>query len=277
MHPQLQQQNILYTNTCIADDSVLITVKPKPAFAINPSAAGVCLGDSLLLTASGGDVYQWSPSNLVSSPDSSVTWIHPLAATTYKVIITSPACNVTDSLFSTVNIKPKPVVSVTKSNDVDCVLGLAKLTATGGVQYNWSPASSLNYPYISHPSATPAETTTYHVYAKGDNGCTTEDSIQVKVIVGEAANGYLMPSAFTPNGDGINDCFGVKTWGYVTNLDFSAYNRWGNLIFHSNNSSKCWDGTYNGVRQPSGTYVYQVSAKTICGNVYRKGTVVLIR
>lgn len=78
------------TNTCIADDSVLITVKPKPAFAINPSAAGVCLGDSLLLTASGGDVYQWSPSNLVSSPDSSVTWIHPLAATTYKVIYYKP-------------------------------------------------------------------------------------------------------------------------------------------------------------------------------------------
>jgi len=69
----------------------------------------------------------------------------------------------------------------------------------------------------------------------------------------------------------------VKTWGYVTNLDFSVYNRWGNLIFHSTSSLKCWDGTYNGIRQASGTYVYQVSAKTICGNVYRKGTIVLIR
>jgi gliding motility-associated-like protein len=200
-----------------------------------------------------------------------------LFETTYKTIITNIACNAIDSIFSTVNIKPKPVVSISKSNDVDCIMGLAKLTAAGGMQYSWSPASSLNYAYISNPAATPAATTTYHVVTKGNNGCTTEDSIQVKVIIGEPTNGYLMASAFTPNNDGINDCFSVKTWGYTTDLDFNIYNRWGNLVFHSNNSSICWDGTYKGVLQPSGTYVYQIRAKTICGNVYRKGTVVLIR
>ncbi|WP_153800556.1 gliding motility-associated C-terminal domain-containing protein [Foetidibacter luteolus] len=86
-----------------------------------------------------------------------------------------------------------------------------------------------------------------------------------------------MPSAFTPNADMRNDCFGVKNWGLVLNLDFSVYNRWGERIFYTQNPSACWDGNYKGIKQPPGTYVYQIRAKTLCGDVYRKGTVVLIR
>jgi len=130
---------------------------------------------------------------------------------------------------------------------------------------------------MANPVATPTQTTMYYVQISNTNGCTAQDSIEVKVIVGEAENGYMLPTAFTPNNDGYNDCFGIKKWGYVTDLDFSVYNRWGNIIFHTNNSSNCWDGTYNGVQQPTGAYVYQIRAKTICGNVYRKGTIVLIR
>jgi gliding motility-associated-like protein len=265
------------TTTCVATDSVVVSVKSKPAFAVSPQNPEVCLGDSLLLTASGGDTYYWYPTDLVSSSTTPSTWIRPVAPTTYKAVITNIACKVVDSILSSVNIKPKPIIILSKSNDVDCVLGLAKLTATGGVQYTWSPASSLNYSHIANPAATPAETTTYHVFAKGLDGCVTEDSIQVKVLIGEAANGYLMASAFTPNSDGINDCFGIKTWGYVTDVDFSVYNRWGNVVFHTNNSTTCWDGTYKGLPQPSGAYVYQARVKTICGNVFRKGTVVLVR
>jgi gliding motility-associated-like protein len=180
-------------------------------------------------------------------------------------------------LFSTVSLTSLPNTSVSKSNDVDCVIGETKLSASGGAKYVWSPASSLSNPNISNPIATPAETTTYYVQISNASGCSVQDSIQVKVFVGEAENGYLMPSAFTPNNDGVNDCFGVNKWGLVNDLDFSVYNRWGNLIFHTNNPAECWDGTYKGIQQPLGAYVYQIKAKAICGNVYRKGTVVLIR
>lgn len=104
-----------------------------------------------------------------------------------------------------------------------------------------------------------------------------EDSIQVNVIKGVADNGYLMASAFTPNGDGVNDCFGVKQWGFVTNLQLEIYNRFGEKIFVSNSINNCWDGTYKGIKQNLGTYIYQVVASTNCGELYRKGTGVLIR
>jgi gliding motility-associated-like protein len=86
-----------------------------------------------------------------------------------------------------------------------------------------------------------------------------------------------MPSAFTPNGDGINDCFGVKKWGNTSQLQLDIYNRFGVRIFSGNDSNPCWNGTYKGITQAPGTYVYQVVATTNCGEVYRKGTVVLIR
>ncbi len=99
----------------------------------------------------------------------------------------------------------------------------------------------------------------------------------MQVLKGNEADGYLVPSAFTPNGDGKNDCFGVKEWGNVTNFQLSVYNRWGNLLFQTTNVGGCWDGTYQGILQAAGTYVYQVIGNTLCGYVYRKGTVVLIR
>ena len=86
-----------------------------------------------------------------------------------------------------------------------------------------------------------------------------------------------MPTAFTPNGDGINDCYGIKYWGAIRDLDFSIYNRWGELIFHTTSPSICWDGTHKGVKQDAAVFVYVVRAVTICGEAYRKGTFALIK
>ena len=86
-----------------------------------------------------------------------------------------------------------------------------------------------------------------------------------------------MPSAFTPNNDGKNDCYRIKYWGVIEELDFAIYNRWGERIFHTSNSTDCWDGSYNGVKQDPGVYVYLITAKTSCGKVFKKGTFALIR
>jgi len=264
-------------NGCMAKDSVVVNIKQKSTFNLTPSSAAICTGESIILTASGGDIYQWLPSQTIQNPNSSSTSIFPSTNTTYKVIITDSICHVTDSLFSTITLTSLPNTAISKSNDVDCVIGEAKLIASGGTKYVWSPASSLSNSNIANPVATPAQTTTYHVQISNGNGCSVEDSIEVKVFVGEAENGYLLPSAFSPNKDGVNDCFGVKKWGYVTDLDFRIYNRWGNLVFHTMNSTDCWDGTFKGIQQPADAYVYQIRAKTICGNVFRKGTIILIR
>lgn len=264
-------------NGCVKEDSVLIAVTATPQFAINPASSQVCTGDSVLVTASGGDVYSWVASPDVLQPNSSSSYIKPVADGIYKVVVVNNTCNTKDTLFTTVSMASKPVLQVSHSNDIDCTANVATLTATGASRYEWIPAATLTNPGSSTPLAMPGQTTIYHVKATGANGCIAEDSVKVEVNVANAGKGFLMASAFTPNHDGINDCFGVNKWSLVSNLDFSIYNRWGGLMFHSNTISDCWDGTYNGLPQATGAYIYVIRAATSCGLVYRKGTVALIR
>jgi gliding motility-associated-like protein len=184
-----------------------------------------------------------------------------------------------DSLIYNVSLTVNrvPSVTISKSNDVDCMLGIAKLEASGGVKYEWTPAGSLNNANVYNPVASPPADTWYHVKVTSNKGCVKEDSVQVKVITGNVANGYLVPSAFTPNADGKNDCFGVQTWGFVTDFSLSVYNRWGERVFYTTDPRQCWDGKYKGVEQSTSVFVYQIKAKGFCGDIYRKGIVTLIR
>lgn len=93
-------------------------------------------------------------------------------------------------------------------------------------------------------------------------------------------NCYIgVPSAFTPNGDGLNDYFSPHNALKADNLDFKVYNRWGQMVFHSNNWQQRWDGTLNGVPQPPDVYVWMLSyTNHDTGRpVFQKGTVMLIR
>lgn len=88
---------------------------------------------------------------------------------------------------------------------------------------------------------------------------------------------YAIPNAFTPNGDGLNDCFGIRKWGDARNVYFAIYNRWGDLVFETRDMNECWDGNYKGKQANAGNYVFYVIADTPCGKMNKKGNVVLIR
>jgi gliding motility-associated-like protein len=237
-------------------DSVITTTSLQVRTAvINTVKASICAGET----------YRLPTGALVGT------------AGTYTLLIKNNAgC---DSIINQVELKVNavPRISISKSNDVDCMIGSAKLEATGGRIYQWTPAYSTNNASIPNPTVTPVSSTTYQVKVTGFNGCTATDSIQVKVISGNVENGFLLPSAFTPNNDGKNDCFGVKSWGAITDLNLMVFDRWGNVLFNTTDPAKCWDGTYKGYGMGTGAYVYQVTATTHCGPVFRKGTVILIR
>jgi gliding motility-associated-like protein len=86
-----------------------------------------------------------------------------------------------------------------------------------------------------------------------------------------------LPTAFSPNGDGINDIFEVKG-SFHLSYEFVIYNRFGNLIFTSNNVQDSWDGNYKGSPAPEGVYTYRIKAVGFDGGVMqRNGTITLIR
>ncbi len=263
-------------NNCHYLDSVMVDFRPPPVFSISPDAQA-CQDDPVQLLASGGDLYEWQPSGTLSSSSIPNPVANPTANTAYTVTITESTCNESAVLSTNVTVLPSPQLQVSKSNDIDCSNDRSQLSATGAVQYSWSPAGTLNNPSIPNPLAMPVAATQYTVTGTDANGCSSTASLMVNV---ENINqgGYHMPTAFTPNNDGLNDCYGIKYWGIVEEIDFSIFNRWGERVFHTSNSRQCWNGIYKGVPQNAGVYVYMIRAKTSCdANVFRKGTFVLIR
>jgi gliding motility-associated-like protein len=88
-----------------------------------------------------------------------------------------------------------------------------------------------------------------------------------------------VPTAFTPNNDGLNDYFQPHNALKADNYEFKVYNRWGQLIFQSNNWRDKWDGKINGILQPTAVYVWMLRYyhRDTKQPVFKKGTVTLIR
>ncbi|HAE14102.1 MAG TPA: hypothetical protein DCG24_07705, partial [Bacteroidetes bacterium] len=88
---------------------------------------------------------------------------------------------------------------------------------------------------------------------------------------------FTVPNAFTPNGDGVNDWFGISA-DFLESVTLDIYNRWGDLVFHADDQNTRWDGLLNGVEQEIGTYIFKVNAVTITGTeLIKTGTVTLLR
>lgn len=261
---------------CEYIDSVDVTIRPDPLFDVTAEVK-VCKGDSIQLSATGGDQYSWSPALGLNNAGIANPIASPGDSRGYTVTITESFCNQSLTLDASVIVLPSPVVSASKSNDIDCSQGNAQLNARGANGYAWFPSGSLSNPAIFNPVASPDVSTEYIVMGTDLEGCTGFDTVVVKV---EKVNNsdYLIPNAFTPNNDGLNDCLKIKYWGIVNEFEFSIFNRWGERLFFTKDPNRCWDGTYKGVLQNGGVYVYMIKAKTFCQpEVFRKGTFVLVR
>ncbi|MEI9912719.1 MAG: gliding motility-associated C-terminal domain-containing protein [Bacteroidota bacterium] len=115
----------------------------------------------------------------------------------------------------------------------------------------------------------------YNIHVRNQYGCGRIDTVQVVII--NACKIYV-PSAFTPNNDGRNE----NVRGYFgclkTLKHFSIYNRWGQIVFTTKDSTQPWDGKYKGREQASGTYVWVAEGEYEGGKKFNeKGMVTLIR
>jgi gliding motility-associated-like protein len=117
----------------------------------------------------------------------------------------------------------------------------------------------LSDPTIKDPVASPSVTTIYTLSITDDKNCEASDSIKITVS-GNSSN-ILVPNAFSPNGDGINDTWIITNLSTYPGATVDVYNRYGQLVFHSENGSKTWDGTYNGRALPMATYYYIIDLK----------------
>ena len=261
---------------CTGKDSVTIKFNTASSL-VQPPNKSFCSKDTVRLDGGNGNAvqYLWSPPTWLSNTTSINPLTNPPASTTYTVKITDTGCNFDSTFTVLVTERPLPFVTASSSNDIDCSLRNARLTVSGALQYLWVPPATLNSSNNANPVATPTITTQYVVTGTDNYGCKNKDS--VTVLVKDGLSGYDIPNSFTPNGDGINDCFGIKHWGNAQNVIFIIYSRWGEKVFETNNVNNCWNGTYKGKPANIGNYVYYASGRTACGDLVMKGNVLLLR
>ncbi len=160
-------------------------------------------------------------------------------------------------------------------NDVQVRLG----PTCSGFNYEWFPKSTLDDPFIGEPLITPDKTQTYQL-RMNDNQCLAIDTFKIIVIDPDTLNCNVafLPGAFTPNGDFLNDTWGLSnTFALDELLELSIFDKWGSQMFFTDDIFEQWDGTFNGTQLDPGAYVYKM--RFVCNGEEKleRGTVLLIR
>lgn len=258
-------------NNCEGPRSVItVTVNSKPALGPDKDIR-VCFGETADLSS------LYTTNALAASWEFNNELINNVSAVSEQGIYTLTVENASgckDTALVTLNIQPE--VFANAGSDADAEYNIPyQLTGSGGDAYNWSPASVLNNPFAQNPLATLTSNTTFILTVSDNFGCTATDTVAIRVLKGPT---FYVPTAFSPNGDGLNDVFKPTPVGIATLEFFRVYNRFGELVFETHEIGKGWDGTYKSMKQNIGNYVWSVQGIDRTGKLKTlKGNVVLIR
>lgn len=269
------QYNVVATNVhgCKSYDSLVIRVEmPVTAYTQSPFVA--CQGIPVQLQASGGPFFSWSPSAGLNDTVTNDPFALPDSTTTYVVKVFNDCFSST--AVAVVDIHPLPVVDAgpdtTIWRDTYAQLHGTVNTAT----YFWNPSTGLENATSLTTVASPQQTSWYYLFAIDQYGCQNKDSVLITVI---PHTELIIPTGFSPNGDGVNDVFRIARSLNIEKItEFAVFDRWGEKVFSTDNIDEGWDGTRNGKPSPLGVYAWIVTAVSKDGqDVTRKGNVTLIR
>lgn len=266
----LSVSNYCYTKS----DSVQIVVLPLPTLTFN-HIDSVCFGESVQLFVSGAQSYVWNYDSTLSALNLPNPFAAPESSSFYYVSGTDVnGCVTEDSTF--VFVVDLPVVNAGNDTliwrDTYAILG----GSTNASVYYWSPSTFLDDYRLLQTKAEPTKTQNYVLYAENDFGCVNYDTVLILV---ESNTLLMLPTAFSPNGDGVNDGFRILRYLNILKLkEFAIYNRWGERVFSTTDINEGWDGTFRNKEQELGVYVWQVVAiSKDLEEIVKKGNVTLVR
>jgi gliding motility-associated-like protein len=260
---------------CVDSIQTNFTLYPKPQMTISPDQE-ICDGEIASLSVTGAPTYAWDPSTL----NGAQVYVSPNSTTVYEVIGFNQF-NCTDTVQSTVIVHPNPIAQIgaepylltsDSPNVTFTNLSSGQLISTwnygdGVIMEELNSTFDYQYPYEEGDYLV-------ELIVESEFGCldSTTQLIQVK---GDVL--YYVPNSFTPDGDEHNNVFNpIFTSGYLPgSYQLDIYNRWGELMFSSQNPEVGWDGYLNFVRCPEGIYTYSIKfvststnqTQTISGHV----------
>lgn len=283
-HPRLADSGwykaqIISFGGCVVTDSQYVRVV-GPDIRVSPDRV-MCYGDTVQLHASGGTRYSWTPATGLNRSDVADPVASPVATTHYEVKV-SDNSGCSDFGKITVSLRNGLLKPDFVAPEVACPNESIQFTDTSqGKITNWEwnfgngQVSNLRNPLpqkfpVLNDVQVPVQLT-----VTDSSGCEQAITKYIRSV----NNCYIaVPTAFTPNNDGLNDLFGPMNAYKATHLNFQVFNRWGRLIFSTKDWTRKWDGNLGGVPQPAGVYVWMLNYTDASQKpVFLKGTTVLIR
>ncbi|OFZ66838.1 MAG: hypothetical protein A3D92_02595 [Bacteroidetes bacterium RIFCSPHIGHO2_02_FULL_44_7] len=218
----------------------------------------------------GGYTYGWNPSA------GNTPTITGIGAGNYSLTVTDAnGCTITEN-YLVQSVGGIPVDATPETSSI--ISGESvQLFATGASSYVWTPSTGLDCSNCANPLASPTITTSYIVVGTDVNGCIGSDTITI--YVQENCGDLYVPNIFSPNGSGPAANEMLCIYGNcITELSYSVFNRWGELVFQTNTTDLCWDGTFKGKPAISGVYAYKLFVRLDNGDVIENsGNVTLVR
>jgi gliding motility-associated-like protein len=247
-----------------------------PEILSAPSALITCEKDTLKLTVNDklSEWYQWNGPNGFVSADKNpmISNVNKTMSGNYSVIGFLDGCNTQPaSTKVSVKVNPKPSLGVDAFICPDEPTFSLRLQSGFFSKYQWQDKSTLPYFDVEEES-------TYTVRVWDEWGCTGTDSI---VLSRKCPTKVYAPTAFSPNKDGFNDQF-LLYGKDIISFDLTIADRWGNIVFKSNDIEMGWNGQFKGVDSDPGVYVWMATLEGYRrnGKTYvetKSGTITLIR
>ena len=268
---------------CSAADTTFVKVFAPFTATASFTDSSVCINDSIRLQAGPPDkLITWSTATGLFAATHTPTAV-PAESTRYLAVLTDSAGCFSDSIAINIIVDTLPVVNAGPDRTLpfNTVYDHAPVYSPGVTQYAWSPGALLTCTGCPLPRGRASYTETFTVTAISDKGCVAKDSVTIMVAC-DLAN-LLMPTAFSPDYNGLNDVYYPLTRGVKTIRNFIIYNRLGQVVFKAqnfppNNKKFGWDGNVKGQPQAIGSYVYVLEAVCEAGeNMRTKGMFMLLR
>jgi gliding motility-associated-like protein len=272
------------TNYCNYPDTATKTLRVSPFVKAQFEVPDGCAPYNAVFnnTSLAGISFLWAFGDGGTSTDINpvYTYTDTGSYTITLLAVDSNTCNFRDSTTKTIHVYPKPTADFS-SNPVPAVYNTPTIfsnSSFGAIRYVWlfgdgdstvkNSADTVVHQY--------QETNTFNacLIAINQFGCADTTCHAVESLINPLLD---VPNAFTPGRFGQNSIVMVKGFG-IASMDWKIYNRWGQVVFESNNPFIGWDGTFNGTTQPIGVYAYTLEATFFDGTKTRKkGDITLIR
>lgn len=269
---------------CVSSITYDVLVEPGPDvdFLFDDVCQNVAAEFTNLSTITTGSIssYLWDFGDGITSTDEEPTHLYGSPGTFTVTLIAYSSNGCSDTLTATIDIGELPFADAGPDQTIN-YLETYTLNGTGVGTFSWFPLNpivnfaSISSLTIADPVIELEETTTFLLTVTSPDGCSETDTVTIFV------NQYTIvevPSAFSPNGDGINDEIFVIQHEVGELLEYTIFNRWGEIIFTTSDINIGWDGFTDGTEAEMGTYVYLVRAEGLGGEFFqRQGNITLVR